>query len=115
MSGVLTGEALVLHESRRAAPLLRGSFRVLLLDTPFVCLFLGLYQQLMEVPRLGVKSELHLPAYATARWDPSSICDLYHSSWQRQIPNPCSEARDRTHILMDSSQIHFCCTTGGTP
>ena len=26
-------------------------------------------------------------------WDPSSICDLYHSSWQRHIPDPLREAR----------------------
>ena len=33
--------------------------------------FLGLYLQHMEVPRLGVELELHLPAYATATatWD----------------------------------------------
>ena len=64
----------------------------------------------MEVPRLGVKSELlQLPAYTTATTtlDPSHVCDLHHSSWQRWIPNPVIEARDRTCILMDASQIHF--------
>ena len=30
-------------------------------------------------------------------------------------PDPLSEAQDRTHILMYSSHIHFCCTTKGTP
>ena len=30
------------------------------------CFFLGLHLQHMEVPRLGVESELQLPAYATA-------------------------------------------------
>ena len=71
----------------------------------------------MGVPRLGVESELHLPAYttATAMPDPSRICDLHHSSWQHWIPNPLSEIRDRTHILMDSSQIRFPCATMGTP
>ena len=56
----------------------------------------------MEVPRLGVPSKLQLPAYstATARWDPSRICDLHHSSGQRQILNPLSEARNQTHNLM---------------
>ena len=29
--------------------------------------------------------------------------DLHHSSWQRQILNPLSEARDRTHVLMGTS------------
>ena len=57
----------------------------------------------MEVSRLGVKSELLLPAYptATATHDLSHICDLHHSSWHHQILNPLSEARDQTCILMD--------------
>ena len=63
----------------------------------------------MEVPRLGVESELQLLAYATATetQDLSHTCDLHHSSWQCQIANPLSEARDRTYILMDTSQIRF--------
>ena len=71
----------------------------------------------MEVPRLGVKLELQLPAYttATAMWDLSYVCDLHHSSWTRWIPDPLSKARDRTHILVDTSWIHFYCTTTGTP
>ena len=61
----------------------------------------------MEVPRLGVKSELQVPAYAigTAIWDLRRICGLHHSSRQCQILNPLSEARDQNHILMDTSQI----------
>ena len=36
----------------------------------------------MEILRLGVESELQLPAYttATATQDPSRVCDLHHSS-----------------------------------
>ena len=62
----------------------------------------------MEVPRLGVESEL--PAYTIARatQDPSCVCDPHHSSQQCQILNSLSEARDQTYILMDTSQIHFC-------
>ena len=40
---------------------------------------------------------------------------LYHSSRQCQIPNLLNEARDWTHILMNSSWICFCCTTMGNP
>ena len=71
----------------------------------------------MEVPRVEVESELSLLIYttATATQDPSSICNLYHSSQQRQILNPLSEARGQTCILMDTSQIHFHCGTVGTP
>ena len=62
----------------------------------------------MEVPRLGIGSELQLLAYTTAAatQDPSRVCDLYHSSQQFQILNPLSKDKDRTHILMDTSQIH---------
>ena len=53
----------------------------------------------MEVPRLGVKSELQLPAYttATAMRDPS--CIYTYSSRQCWILNPLSEVRDQTRIL----------------
>ena len=71
----------------------------------------------MEVLRVGVKLELQLPAYAiaTATCDLSHIFSLHHSSWQCWIPNPMSEARDGNCILMDTSQIHFCCATVGIP
>ena len=71
----------------------------------------------MEVTRLGIKSELQLPAYTTgkAMWDPSYICDLHHSSWQRQIFDPLSKARDQTCVLMDTRQVPFCYITVGTP
>ena len=69
----------------------------------------------MEGPRLGVEFELQLPAYTTATatdtdtdtatLDPSCICDLHCSLWQHRILNPLSKARDRTCILMDTSQV----------
>ena len=72
--------------------------------------FLGLHPQPMEVLRLGAESQLFLLSYttATAAPDPSSVCDLHHSSRQHRILNPLSEARDPTCVLMVSSQIHFC-------
>ena len=59
----------------------------------------------VEVPRLGAKLELQLPAYttATAIRDLSHICDLHHSSQQCWIFNPLSKARDQTCIFMDNS------------
>ena len=58
-------------------------------------------------PRLGIKSELQLPAYttATAMLDLSRIYDLHNGSQQCQILNPLSEARNQTCILTDSSQV----------
>ena len=47
--------------------------------------------------------------------DPSQVCDLHHSSWQRWVLNPLGKTRDRTCILMDTSQICFHCAMMGTP
>ena len=71
----------------------------------------------MEVPRLGVKSELQLLVYttATARCDLSCVCDLHHSSRQHQVLNPLIEARDGTHILTDTSLVRYHGATVGTP
>ena len=71
----------------------------------------------MEIPRLGVESELSLLAYDTAPAIPdlSHVCDLYHSSRQCRILNPLSEARDQTCILIDATQIRFCSATTATP
>ena len=45
----------------------------------------------MDVPRLGVESELQLPAYTTASAapDPSHVCGLYHSH---------SDTRSKPHL-----------------
>ena len=63
----------------------------------------------MEVSSLDVKLELQLPAYttATAMQDLSHVCDPHHRSQQHRILNPLIEARDQTHILMDTSWIHY--------
>ena len=67
--------------------------------------------QHMEVPRLGVKLKLQLPAYttATAKQDPSYVCHLH------RIRNPQSKARDRTCILMDPGRVHYCWAMMGSP
>ena len=69
--------------------------------------FSELHLRHMEVPRLGVESELWLPAYArtTAPQDPSRICDLYHSSRKCWILDPLSKARNCTRVLMDASPV----------
>ena len=50
---------------------------------------------------------MQLLAYTTAiaTRDLNHIWELHHSSWQRRIPDPLSEARDQTHILLDTSRI----------
>ena len=62
----------------------------------------------MEVPRLGVQSELQRLAYttATAALDLSHVLSLHHISRQHQILNSLIAAGDRTLILMDPSRVH---------
>ena len=59
----------------------------------------------MEVPRLGVESELQPLAYTTA----TATTDLSHvlrqSSQQHRILNLLSKARDRTCILTGPSRV----------
>ena len=71
----------------------------------------------MEVPRLGVKLELHMLTYATATatQDLSHIYNLHHSSRQCRILKPLIEARDQTHLLMDTGRVHYHWATVGTP
>ena len=57
----------------------------------------------MEVPSLGVESELQLPANAatTATQDLSIFCNPHHGSRQYQLLCLLSQARDCTCVLMD--------------
>ena len=70
----------------------------------------------MEVPMLGVKSELQLPVYTTATatttWDLSHVCDLHHSLWQCHLPKPLSEAGDQTCILLNTCVCYLSATVG---
>ena len=70
-----------------------------------VFFFLGPNLQHMEVPRVGVESELQLQAYTTATATPcqSHIFDLHSDLQQCQILNPLTEARDQTHILTETT------------
>ena len=65
----------------------------------------------MEVPRLGVESELQLPAHttATATQDLSRICDLCHSSQQWQMLNPLREVRSNPnpHLKSQFLKVRF--------
>ena len=76
----------------------------------YLFIYFSFYLRHIDVPGLGVESELQLPAYttATATADLSSICDLHHSLGQRQILNSLIEARESNlhpHILTDNSWV----------
>ena len=71
----------------------------------------------MAHPRLGVESELPLPGNATAHSKARSKSRLpptpqFTAHWILNLPR---EARNRTHTLVDTSRILFCCATMGTP
>ena len=73
--------------------------------------FLGLRLRHMEVSRLAVESDLQL----LATMDPKHFWDLHCSLQQQWILNPLSEARDQTHVLMNTTWVRFCWATVGTP
>ena len=80
-----------------------------------VCIYWGggkLHSQHMEVPRLGVSRQ---PTPKPQQCGIQAICGLHHSSRQCWILNPLSEARDRTHLLMDTSWVRYCWATMGIP
>ena len=85
---------------------------------PLFCLsFLEPHPRQVKIPRLGAESDLQPPTYATApaTRDPSRVCDLHHSSWQRQFLNPLSKSRDGSSNLTVPSRICFHGTARGTP
>ena len=68
---------------------------------------LGLHLRHMEIPRLGVESELQLPACIYHSHSNARSVTYTTAHGQRWILNPLSEARDGTCILTDASQIRF--------
>ena len=92
-------EDMVVRNPLRFPTWFHGPFRTMYFFVCFFCfVFLGLHPWHIEVPRLGVQSELQLLAYAraTGTRDPSHIHDVHHSSWRCQILNLLIESRDQT-------------------
>ena len=70
--------------------------------------FLGLHLRHIDVPRLGVESELKLrtrsqPQAKTSELHLGTMSQL--SGRQLWILNPLSEAREQTHILVDTCWV----------
>ena len=78
-------------------------------NTKIFLVFLGLHLRHMEVPRIGVQSELLPPAYTTATATPDQrlIHNLFCSLRQCGILNPLNEAWDATGVLMDTSWVLY--------
>ena len=70
--------------------------------------FVGMHLWHMEVPRLGVKLELQLPAYTTATQIQATSVTYTTAHRNGGYCNPLIEVRDQTHILVDTSHIHYC-------
>ena len=64
-----------------------------------------------EVPGLGVKSELYMPAASPhcshSKADISHVYNIHHSSWQHRILNPLNGARNWTCVLIDTTWVHY--------
>ena len=84
-------------------------------ELTFFFFFLGPHLQHMEVPMLGVKLQLQLPAYtrATPMPDLSCIHDLHHSSWQHQWGHWVRPLEPATSWFLVGLVFH--CTATGTP
>ena len=71
--------------------------------------FFGLFCLFRAVPAAYGGSQAGGPvgAIATAivTLDPSPVCNLHHSSRQRRILKPLSEARDGSRVLMNASRL----------
>ena len=80
----------------------------------FFFFFLGPHPWYMEVPRLEVELELQLLAFATAARSELPL-QLIPQLMAVLDPNPLRGARDRTHILMDTSWVCYRRATTGTP
>ena len=82
-----------------------------------VVVFLGPHPKHMEVPRLGVKSELQVQAYTatTVIQDLRRIRGLYQSSKQCQILNSLGKTRYGTSKHMDIRRICHHWAMMGTP
>ena len=89
---------------------------VFLFVSLFVFCLSGRHLKRMEILKLGVEMQLQLPAYATAiaMQDLSHVWDLEWSSWQCQVLNPLSEARDWTCNVMVTSWVRYHWATTGT-
>ena len=81
-----------------------------------IYLFLGPHPWHLEVPGLGVSSELHLPAYATVTqhqiWAASVTYTTSHG--QCRILNPLRRDSDQTCVLMDTPRVRFLWVRKGT-
>ena len=75
----------------------------------------GLHLWHLEIPRLGLnQSSSCLPKPQPEQRDLSCICDPCSSSWQFGVLNPWIEATDWTHVLLDTSWVHYHWATRGT-
>ena len=89
----------------------RSQFKCIFFRPTFFFIFIFCLFRATPMAYAGTQARGSIEAVATGLHhslvmpDPSHIGNLRHSSWQLGILNPLSKARDRTCILMDTSQI----------
>ena len=91
-------------EERKEAGLIWWSFLTLLFLSFIFYLFIILFR---AAPRAYGHFQDWGQITATATLDLSHVCNLHQSSWQGQILNPRSKARDRIPVLMDTSWVCY--------
>ena len=55
--------------------------------------------------RSGIRAAAARLYHGHSNAESSCICDLHHRLQQYWVPNPLRQARDITHILMDTSRV----------
>ena len=78
-------------------------------NSPFFSFFSFLL--LRATPDASSQARGQIQAIAAGLCHSNAGSKLHHSSWQHQILSPLSEARNQTHILVDTSWICFQCAT----
>ena len=72
--------------------------------------FFGLFSRDTHAPYWSSQARVLIVAAAASLHHSHSnaaYTTAHHSSWQCQILKPLSEARDGTHVLKDTSQVHY--------
>ena len=118
--GIMLGKSFFNSRLQKSLP--KFSFSTVVVPFLQAHFFYGRACSIWKFSGQGLNQGLQLLAYATATamQDPSPVCNVHYSSWQRWILNPLSGTRDPTSSLhgyqsgslslshyLNSLQVHF--------